>query len=112
MNTGNLLRQLPEDLREEVFENILDTPSLRIERIVSKGHTSTDWYDQTQSEWVMVVQGSATIAYDSGENFSLQAGDYLNIPARQRHKVTHTDKHQETIWLAIHYGEPGPESII
>lgn len=105
MNFGNLLDTLPTDLGEEVFTDIFSNPSLRIERIVSKGHTSSEWYDQEQAEWVMVVQGSATIGYDTGETFELEPGGYLNIPAHQRHKVTRTDLEAETVWLAIHYSD-------
>ena len=34
---------------------------IRIERIVSRGHTSPPdfWYDQPQAEWVIVLAGSA-----------------------------------------------------
>lgn len=103
MSIGNILGNIPTDLSEEVFTNIEQSNSLKIERIVSKGHTSSDWYDQDQNEWVMVVQGSATIEYDDGAKFDMEAGSYLNIPAHQRHKVTRTDASIETIWLAIHY---------
>jgi cupin 2 domain-containing protein len=34
----------------------------------------------------------------------MQAGDFLNIPAHQRHRVEWTIPGQKTIWLAIHYG--------
>lgn len=105
MSIGNLFQQLPEDLSNEVFTDILNKPSFRIERIVSLGHTSTDWYNQSQAEWVIVLQGAAAIAYDTGETFDLKPGSHLNIPRHQRHKVTYTDPLRETIWLAIHYDD-------
>ncbi len=49
------------------------------------------------------ILGTATIEYDDGAKFDMEAGSYLNIPAHQRHKVTRTDASIETIWLAIHY---------
>mgnify|MGYP003419902423 CR=1 FL=1 len=30
-------------------------------------------------------------------------GDWLQIPARQRHRVTWTDPAQDTVWLAVHH---------
>ena len=45
---GNLFANIPEHLTEEFLENLLDTSSIRVERIVSTGQTSPDgfWYDQ------------------------------------------------------------------
>ena len=55
----NLLNDLPDNLQEEVFEDLIKTDSVRIERIVSHGHSSptTGWYDQDEHEWVMVLDG-------------------------------------------------------
>ena len=36
----NLFGNIPAELPEEVFEDIVNTPSVRIERIISKGHTT------------------------------------------------------------------------
>ena len=33
----------------------------------------------------------------------LSEGDYINIPARKRHRVVSTSVSPETIWLAVHY---------
>jgi cupin 2 domain-containing protein len=30
-------------------------------------------------------------------------GDWLAIPAHDRHRVTWTDPGQDTVWLAVHY---------
>ncbi len=39
-----------------------------IERIVSEGHTSPEsgWYEQKRHEWVIVLQGAATILFENG----------------------------------------------
>ncbi len=92
--------------KEEIFENLLVTENFRIERIVSKGHTSPKdfWYDQEQNEWVFVVKGHAILFFqDENQEIELQAGDYINIPARKKHQVKWTDPEQETVWLAIYY---------
>jgi len=89
----------------EVFEDIVRSPTVRIERIVSKGHTSpeTGWYDQDENEWVMVVKGRATLEFEDGSRCEMSAGDYVNIPAHIRHKVAWTDPDDITIWLAVFY---------
>ncbi len=81
------------------------SPTVRIERIVSKGQTSPDsgWYDQEEHEWVMVMKGQATIAFENGTSVTLAQGDYLNIPAHCKHKVSWTDPNRATVWLAVFY---------
>lgn len=101
----NILDSIPKDLSNEVFEDLVSSDKIKIERIISKGHTSPDfgWYDQEQNEWVIVIAGSAVIGFDDKPSATLKAGDYLNIPAHQKHKVAWTDPNVETIWLAVHY---------
>ena len=87
---NNLFSDLPTDLREEVFEKIVESSSVQIERIISKGHHSPKdfWYDQDQHEWVIVLMGAARIQVEStGEVLELNTGSFLNIPAHQRHRV-------------------------
>lgn len=99
---GNLLGALPAAGAEESFETLFATPHCRVERIVSHGHTSPPgfWYEQDGDEWVMLVQGSATLAFDGGAEHALQAGDWVLIPARCRHRVAATGA--ATVWLAVH----------
>jgi cupin 2 domain-containing protein len=103
--TENIFDALPGDLSDEVFEDILRTPNLRIERIVSQGQASPEvgWYDQEESEWVIVLEGSAAILFEEGRQVVLNKGDYLNIPSHSRHKVLWTDQKGLTIWLAVFY---------
>ena len=100
---GNLLADLPSDLSAEVFEKILTRGAIRIERIVSRGHTSPaeGWWDQDEDEWVLVLQGGGTLLFTDGRETTLRAGDHLFIPAHERHKVIWTEPEQETIWLAV-----------
>lgn len=101
----SLLANLPVDLSEEVFEDVLRHDTLRIERIVSKGHSSppNHWYDQTEHEWGLLLAGAGRILYADNREVTLRAGDCLNIPAHTRHRVSWTDPNTETIWLAIFY---------
>jgi cupin 2 domain-containing protein len=89
---------------EELFEPILDHANLRIERIVSSGQTTpaNQWYDQKQDEWVMVLQGAATLSYEDGRSLSMSPGDYVLIPAHTRHRVDFTSQEPPCIWLAVH----------
>jgi len=102
----NLLKNIPTTIKEEIFENILLTDKFKLERIISKGHSTPpgQWYDQEQSEWVMIIQGSADITMEGqAEPVSLVAGDCILLPAHLRHRVEKTDQQQETIWLALHF---------
>ena len=105
METGNLFDNNPADMAEEVFTTILQTNGLRIERIVSHGQASPPgfWCDQEESEWVVVLEGSAAVQFEHDEPVELRRGSYLNIPAHVKHRVAWTDPNQKTVWLAIHY---------
>jgi cupin 2 domain-containing protein len=105
VSRGNIFDQIPVNLEEEDFETLIKTDQLEIERIVSKGHISPEvgWYDQEQNEWVMVIKGEATIAFENEKPVTLKEGSYINIAARKKHRVIKTHKEKETIWLAVHY---------
>lgn len=100
----NLFSDLPEQLPKELFQVLLSSGSVRIERIVSHGHTSPEgfWYDQDQHEWVIVLKGAATLRFED-RSLEMRPGDFVNIPAHQRHRVEWTTPGEPTIWLAIHY---------
>ncbi len=102
---ANLHDDLPAELPQEVFSDLLSAGSVRIERILSRGQTSPDsgWYDQDEHEWVLVLQGGGELTFDNGDCIRLGPGDYLNIPAHRRHRVSWTDPDQTTIWLAVFY---------
>lgn len=103
----NFFNKLPSELNAEVFEDIINHKSVRIERILSQGQTSPEegWYDQEEHEWVMVMQGAGMIKFEDGSFAKLQSGDHLNIPARTKHKVSWTDPTQVTVWLAVFYSD-------
>ena len=103
---GSLFKDIPAELPEELLETICSTEHIKIERIVSKGHSSPHgfWYDQDWNEFVLVVQGSAGLQIEGqNEVAELRAGDYLNIGSHVRHRVEWTDPSCETIWLTVHY---------
>ncbi|NQY65238.1 MAG: cupin domain-containing protein [Alteromonadaceae bacterium] len=101
----NIFNAIPDDLSDEVFENIVKNKNIKIERIISKGHSSPDtgWYDQEQNEWVIILKGEAILSFDNKPPVTLKKGDYVTIKAHQKHKVSWTAPDIETIWLAVHY---------
>jgi len=105
MEISNIFKSIPKHFDKEIFDLIVQKGDLKIERIVSKGHVSPDneWYDQEKDEWVIVLEGAAEIDFDNSGIIKLKAGDYVNIPAHTKHRVTWTTPDAETVWLAIHY---------
>jgi cupin 2 domain-containing protein len=102
----NLLRDLPDARSGEVVDTLLTEGSTRIERIVSLGQASPPgfWYDQPQAEWVLVLQGAASVRFaDEATPRLLAAGDHLYIAAHHRHRVEWTDPASPTVWLAVFY---------
>lgn len=101
----NVFANLPVDLKDEHFLDLLSRPELRIERIVSKGHSSpaSGWYDQVEDEWVLVLKGEGRLVFADGAEVVLNVGDYLHIPAHTLHKVSHPDADGITVWLAIFF---------
>jgi cupin 2 domain-containing protein len=103
---NNLFTDIPEHIKDELIETILQTSNFRIERIVSHGHHSEEgfWYDQSDNELVILLKGNAVLRFENqSQPISMKPGDYLNIEKHIRHKVDWTDPEQETIWLAIYY---------
>lgn len=102
--THNVFLGIPPSLPHEVFQTLLQSDNIKIERIVSKGQKSDEgfWYDQGQSEWVLVLQGAAQLEFEDGI-LELRVGDYINIEAHRKHRVKWTTPDEETIWLAVFY---------
>lgn len=102
---ANLLANIPDAIPNEIFQDIVRTDTIRIERILSQGHSSpeTGWYDQDENEWVLVLSGYGVIEFENGDTIKLKQGDYLNIKAHQKHKVKSTSPNETTVWLAIFY---------
>lgn len=105
IKSGNIYRNSRETEAEELVDQLLSKNNIKIERIVSKGHSSpaSGWYDQSDNEWVIVLKGEAIICFEGCESYRMKEGDYLNIPAHSRHKVEWTNPDIETTWLAVHY---------
>lgn len=108
----NLFAGIPAKADEEVFNDLLKRPGVRIERIVSTGQASPPgfWYDQDWDEWVVVLAGGAGLVIEGEAEMTLSPGDYVFLPAHTRHRVTWTDTGRPTVWLAVHIGEADGDS--
>lgn len=104
--TKHNIFDIPADLRvdEEFFETLASAEGLRIERIISHGQTTPkgQWYDQGEDEWVILLQGEASLQWEDGSQSRLSAGDWVFIPAHRRHRVSNTTEKPPCVWLAIH----------
>ena len=105
LETSNIMEHLPKGSADEVFEVLARGQDVKIERIISKGHTSPEegWYDQDQAEWVMVIDGAAELTFEPDQTRRLNKGDHILIPPHQKHKVSWTDPTKETVWLAVFF---------
>lgn len=103
---SNLFGDLPATLPEELAEVLAENKHVRIERIVSTGHASPEgfWYDQEETEWVVVLKGEAKLLFEGGdEPIYMKPGDHVLISARQKHRVEWTTPGEPTVWLAVFY---------
>lgn len=94
----------PNSLGTEEFFETLVKGDVRIERIISFGHTTPadQWYDQESDEWVILLEGNAIVLFEDNVEVSLQNGDYILIKAHEKHRVTFTSSEPACIWLAVH----------
>ena len=107
MDVSNIFSAIHKQDTAEIIETIILTHEFKIERIISRGHTTAEgeWYNQDKNEWVLVLKGSARLLFEGDdETVNMNAGNYVNIPAHRKHRVEWTDPEVETIWLVIHYG--------
>lgn len=102
---NNIFDAIPKSASTEIFETLIESEDIKIERIISRGHVTPDpgWYDQDKNEWVIVLKGEALLVFADGTSLNLKTGDYINIAAHKKHRVDWTDPDTETIWLAVHY---------
>ena len=110
MQRGNLFTNVRPSA-EEYTEVLKSDSNTRIERIVSTGQVSPPgfWYDQDEWEYVAVLQGSAELETES-DRISMNAGDWVLIPAHERHRVSYTSSEPPCVWLAVFGGGTNHES--
>ena len=102
----NNIFELPQPLPpDELFTTLFDRDRVLIERIVSTGQVTPagEWYDQDKDEWLIVLQGEGELSYEDGSRIKLTTGNYLFIPAHQKHRVEYTSTEPPCIWLTIFF---------
>lgn len=103
LRRGNLFSPVTKS-DEEFTEIIMSGKSVmtRVERIISHGHVSPQgfWYDQSEWEFVAVLQGDAELEFESGI-VEMNPGDWVMIPAHLRHRVKRTSETPPCVWLAF-----------
>ncbi len=107
----NLFEALPDARETEAVSGLVEAGTTRIERIVSHGQASPKgfWYDQDETEWVIVLSGSARLEFEDRE-LGLGPGDHVEIPAHTRHRVSWTTPDEPTVWLAVFYADSRTEA--
>jgi cupin 2 domain-containing protein len=108
----HILTGVPGRLEEEQFDTLLQTPGVRLQRVISPpAHAmgADEWFDQDEDEFVLVLQGRGALILEGQEQeVVLNPGDYLRLPAGLRHRIAWTDAQIPTIWLALHFQTPAP----
>jgi cupin 2 domain-containing protein len=104
MKPQNLFCVPPSPTGGEVVHTLLEDGVLRVERILSNGCSSPEgfWYDQEQSEWVVLIQGTAVLRFEDNRTVELVAGDYVVIQRHTKHRVEEVS--DDALWLAVHHG--------
>lgn len=100
----NLFTLPPATIDEEIYEALIPDRGVLIERIISAGQVSPPgfWFEQNRDEWVVLLQGQAIIAWGDGYSRVMETGDWLLIPAGERHRIEWTSQDPPCIWLAVH----------
>ena len=83
----------------ETFDPIAHMGGARIEQITSSALPDQAQYDQDHDEWVLLLDGRATMEVE-GKEVVLAQGEWLLLAAHIRHCVLRTEP--GTRWLAVH----------
>jgi cupin 2 domain-containing protein len=91
------------NFKEEYFESLFASKSIRVEKIISKGNTTQKgkWLNQSRGEWVVLLQGKADLKFEDSI-IRLSKGDAVYIAPNTKHRVEYTSKRPLCLWLAVH----------
>ena len=92
-------------MNPELFQTLYRSKTLKIERIISRGHATpkAKWLRGRKHEWVMLISGAAKLRFQYGRLVSMKAGSFVFIRAGRPHRVEWTKPRAKTVWLAVHY---------
>jgi cupin 2 domain-containing protein len=83
----------------ETFTTLLQHKNIKINHIVSSSKAVPVEYIQEEDEWLVLLEGEATLLIKSEEKI-LTKGETLFIPAKVPHTVLKTT--DGTVWLTVH----------
>ncbi len=83
----------------ENFTTLLEHKNIKINRIVSSSHIEPVEYVQEEDEWLVLLEGEATLLLENEEKI-LTKGETLFIPAKTPHSVLKTE--EGTLWLTVY----------
>jgi cupin 2 domain-containing protein len=90
-------------LAEELTTILAENENIRIERIISTGQVSEDWYDQNETEFVALLEGSAIVEFENNRSVNMAKGDTLLVKPHEKHKVNYTSSEPPCVWLCVFY---------
>ena len=94
------LPRLP--LKDELTTVLAQSDNVRIERIISTGQCS-GWYDDAQSEFVLLLDGQAEIEYQNGDVIRLDKGGTVLIKPHEKHRVKSTTADPPCVWICVFF---------
>jgi len=102
IDVANIFADIVDAAGQEDFLTLLENDNVKIERIVSQSYSSPEnfWYDQSETEWVIILRGAATLEFEGGKLVAMNEGDHVMIPSHAKHRIGQTDP--KTVWLAVH----------
>jgi len=83
----------------ETISTLLEHKNIKINRIVSSSSVEPTEYCQEEDEWLVLLEGEATLLVDNEEKL-LSKGQSFFIPAKTSHTVLKTQN--GTVWLTVH----------
>lgn len=84
---------------EEQIETLLSQNKVTINRIVSNTVNNSQWYDQDEDEWLVLLEGEAILSFED-EEIGLTKGDTYYIVRHRKHTVKKTSN--DALWLTVH----------
>ena len=84
---------------DETFTTLLEHKNIKINHIVSSDSVEPITYIQEEDEWLVLLEGEATLLIDNKEKI-LTKGETLFIPAKVPHSVLKTSV--GTVWITVY----------
>ena len=95
----NILKDIKPPKNGENFTTLLNHKNVKIVRIISSNKLDIVEYIQDEDEWILILEGSATIIMNN-QKYNLIQGEILFISSKTKHTIKNVEN--GTIWLAIH----------